>query len=94
MLLARKAREVFGVESDAGNIAFLKKNLALNGVGNFASARTTEEWLAEVLERMPGIVVLDPPRKGVDPGSSPGSSAIPSRSCSISRAIRRRWRGT
>jgi 23S rRNA (uracil1939-C5)-methyltransferase len=69
MLLARNAREVFGVESDAGNIAFLKKNLALNGVGNFAVCEgTTEEWLAEVLERMPGIVVLDPPRRGVDPG--------------------------
>ena len=69
MLLAGQAREVFGVESDAGNVAFLKKNLALNGIGNFAVCEgTTEEWLAEVLERMPGIVVLDPPRKGVDPG--------------------------
>jgi 23S rRNA (uracil1939-C5)-methyltransferase len=68
MLLAGKAREVFGVESDAGNVAFLKKNLALNGIGNFAVCEgTTEEWLAEVLERMPGMVVLDPPRKGVDP---------------------------
>ncbi|NTV82113.1 MAG: 23S rRNA (uracil(1939)-C(5))-methyltransferase RlmD, partial [Candidatus Aminicenantes bacterium] len=28
---------------------------------------TTEEWLAEVLERMPGVVILDPPRKGVEP---------------------------
>jgi 23S rRNA (uracil1939-C5)-methyltransferase len=68
ILLARKAREVFGVESDAGNIGFLKKNLALNGIGNFAVCEgTTEEWLGEVMERMPGLVVLDPPRKGVDP---------------------------
>ncbi len=28
---------------------------------------TTEEWLPEVLERTPGVVILDPPRKGVDP---------------------------
>ena len=66
--LARGAREVFGVESDAGNIAFLKKNLALNGVGNFAVCEgTTEEWLEEILERQPGVVILDPPRRGVDP---------------------------
>lgn len=66
--LARGAREVFGVESDAGNIAFLKRNLALNGVGNFAVCEgTTEEWLEEVLERQPGVVILDPPRRGVDP---------------------------
>lgn len=68
ILLARRAREVFGVESDPGNIGFLKKNLALNGVGNFAVCEgTTEEWLAEVLERRPGVVILDPPRRGVDP---------------------------
>lgn len=68
ILLARQAREVFGVESDPGNIGFLKKNLALNGIGNFAVCEgTTEEWLAEILERMPGVVILDPPRKGIDP---------------------------
>jgi tRNA/tmRNA/rRNA uracil-C5-methylase (TrmA/RlmC/RlmD family) len=68
ILLARRAREVFGVESDPGSIPFLKKNLALNGVGNFAICEgTSEEWLAEILERMPGVVILDPPRKGVDP---------------------------
>ncbi len=68
VLLARQAREVFGVEPDPANIAFLKKNLALNRVGNFAVCEgTAEEWLAEVLERAPGVVVLDPPRKGLDP---------------------------
>ncbi|MCK7482703.1 MAG: methyltransferase [Candidatus Moduliflexus flocculans] len=78
ILLARKAREVFGVESDAGNIAFLKKNLALNGIGNFAVCEgTTEEWLEEVLERQPGVVVVDPPRKGVDPSDRQGSGRRP-----------------
>ena len=68
ILLARGAREVFGVEPDPANVAFLKKNLALNGVGNFAVCEgTAEEWLEEVLEREPGVVILDPPRKGVDP---------------------------
>jgi len=69
IFLAKKAREVFGVESEAGNIAFLKKNLALNRVGNFAVCEgTSEDWLPEILERTPGVVILDPPRKGVDPG--------------------------
>jgi 23S rRNA (uracil1939-C5)-methyltransferase len=68
VFLAKRAREVFGVEPAAENIAFLKKNLALNRVGNFAVCEgTAEEWLPEVLERAPGVVVLDPPRKGVDP---------------------------
>jgi len=67
VFLARAAREVFGVEAAAENIAFLKKNLALNRIGNFAVCEgTTEEWLGEILERSPDVVVLDPPRKGVD----------------------------
>jgi 23S rRNA (uracil-5-)-methyltransferase RumA len=68
IFLAKKAREVFGVESEPENIAFLKKNLALNRVGNFAVCQgTTEEWLPEILERGPGVIILDPPRRGVDP---------------------------
>jgi 23S rRNA (uracil1939-C5)-methyltransferase len=68
LFLAGTAREVFGVEPAAENIAFLKKNLTLNRVGNFAVCEgTAEEWLDEILERSPEVVVLDPPRKGVDP---------------------------
>jgi 23S rRNA (uracil1939-C5)-methyltransferase len=68
MSLARRAREVFGVEPEAGNIAFLKKNLELNGIGNFAVCEgTAEDWLPEVLEREPAVVILDPPRRGVAP---------------------------
>lgn len=66
ILLAGAAREVFGVEPDPENIAFLKTNLGLNGVGNFAVCEgTTEEWLPEVLDREPDVVILDPPRRGV-----------------------------
>jgi 23S rRNA (uracil-5-)-methyltransferase RumA len=68
MSLARRTREVFGVEPEAGNIAFLKKNLELNGIGNFAVCEgTAEDWLPDVLEREPAVVILDPPRRGVDP---------------------------
>jgi 23S rRNA (uracil1939-C5)-methyltransferase len=68
LTLARAAREVFGVEPETGNIAFLKKNLALNRIGNFAVCEgTAEAWLPEVLERDPAVVILDPPRRGVRP---------------------------
>ena len=68
LFLARRCREVFGVEPEAGNVAFLKKNLELNGIGNFAVCEgTAEEWLPEILERAPAVVMLDPPRRGVDP---------------------------
>jgi tRNA/tmRNA/rRNA uracil-C5-methylase (TrmA/RlmC/RlmD family) len=69
MSLARRAREVFGVEPDADNIAFLKKNLERNGIGNFAVCEgTAEEWLPEILERAPALVIIDPPRRGVSQG--------------------------
>ena len=69
LFLAKRSREVFGVEPEAGNVAFLKKNLVLNGIGNFAVCEgTAEEWLPEILEREPAVVILDPPRRGVDPG--------------------------
>jgi 23S rRNA (uracil-5-)-methyltransferase RumA len=78
MSLARNVREVFGVEPEAGNIDFLKKNLALNGIGNFAVCEgTAEEWLPEILEREPDIVILDPPRRGVDPAIVRGLVAEP-----------------
>jgi 23S rRNA (uracil1939-C5)-methyltransferase len=68
MFLARRAREVFGVEPEAGNVVFLKKNLTLNGIGNFAVCEgRAEEWLPEIVERKPAVIILDPPRRGVDP---------------------------
>ena len=70
MVLAKRAREVFGVEPDAGNVEFLKKNLELNGIGNFAvCVGTAEDWLAEILEREPATIILDPPRRGVFQGT-------------------------
>lgn len=67
MFLAGRAREVFGVEADEENVADLKKNLALNRIGNFAVCEgTSEEWMEEILERRADVVVLDPPRRGID----------------------------
>ena len=68
ILLAHGAREVFGIEPDEENIRFLKKNLALNHVGNYAVCEGAgEEWIDEILERRTDIVILDPPRRGVEP---------------------------
>lgn len=69
IFLAKGAREVFGVEPEPANIAFLKKNLTLNRVGNFAVCEgTAEEWVEYVLDKEVEVVVVDPPRRGVDPG--------------------------
>ncbi len=66
--LAKGAREVFGVEPEPANIAFLKKNMALNGVGNFAVCEgTAEEWVEYGLDKEVEVVLVDPPRRGVDP---------------------------
>jgi len=69
LFLARDAREVFGVEPEQANISFLKKNMTLNKAGNFTVCEgTSEEWLPALLEREIGVVILDPPRRGVDAG--------------------------
>lgn len=78
MYLAGRAREVFGVEPDADNLAYLKKNLEINDVHNFAVCEgTAEEWLPEILERDPAAVILDPPRRGIEPATLEGLVADP-----------------
>ncbi len=68
ILLAGRAREVFGIEPDEENLKFLKKNLTLNRVGNYAVCEGTgEEWIEEILERKTDLVIFDPPRKGIEP---------------------------
>jgi 23S rRNA (uracil1939-C5)-methyltransferase len=67
LALASKAREVIGVESEPENIAFLKKNLLLNKVGNFTVCEgTSEKWIPWVLKKAVDVLFLDPPRKGID----------------------------
>ena len=39
-----------------------------NGVGNYAVCEgTSEEWIAEILEREVDLVIVDPPRRGLEP---------------------------
>lgn len=68
ILLAPGAKEVFGVESDEENLRFLEHNLRANRVGNYAVCEgKSEEWIGELLDKGVDCVILDPPRKGVDP---------------------------
>jgi 23S rRNA (uracil1939-C5)-methyltransferase len=58
---------VFGVESDPENITFLKRNIGMNHVGNFSVCEgTSEGWAEELLDKRLDVILLDPPRKGVD----------------------------
>ena len=67
MILAPDVREVFGVESDPENIPFLKRNIGMNRVGNFSVCQgTSEDWAEELLEKRLDVILLDPPRKGID----------------------------
>ncbi len=68
LFLAREVREVFGVEAAPENLAWLKKNVSLNKAGNFTVCEgTAEEWLPWAVERGVGAVIVDPPRRGLDP---------------------------
>jgi len=68
LALAAGAEEVWGVECDPGNIAFLEQNVRLNKVDNFHLGRgTTEEWAGRILAAKPDLVIVDPPRKGLGP---------------------------
>jgi 23S rRNA (uracil1939-C5)-methyltransferase len=67
--LARKVREVVGVEGDAGLVQRARDNATRNGIGNarffaadLAKPLAGELWLTEPYDR----VLLDPPRTGAD----------------------------
>lgn len=65
--LASNAREVIGVELALENISFLKKNLSLNRVGNFTICEgKVEDWTHWILKKGIDILIMDPPRKGVE----------------------------
>lgn len=67
--LARTAREVVGVEGDAGLVARARENAARNGLGNaafhaadLAQDLRGEPWMGAGFDRL----LLDPPRSGAD----------------------------
>jgi len=68
LALAAGAEEVWGVEQDPVNVGFLRQNIRLNGIDNFAvRSGPAEEWLERALAWKPDLVMVDPPRKGLGP---------------------------
>lgn len=70
LTMARHCREAVGIEIVPAAVENAKRNAALNGIGN-ASFRTgkAEELLPQMVASglRPDIIVVDPPRKGLDP---------------------------
>ncbi len=70
LCMAKKARRVVGIEIVPQAVQSARRNAARNGIANaefFAAA--VEEKLPQMVEQglRPDVVVLDPPRKGVEP---------------------------
>ncbi|OKL36091.1 23S rRNA (uracil(1939)-C(5))-methyltransferase RlmD [Domibacillus mangrovi] len=69
LFLAKKAKEVYGVEIVPQAIEDAKKNAALNGITNaqFQAGKAEEvipAWYKQGIR--PDVIVVDPPRKGCD----------------------------
>jgi len=61
------AKKIIGVESGAENISFLKGNLKLNGVKNYELHEAAcEKIFPQLINSDIAILILDPPRKGLD----------------------------
>jgi len=66
--LAKKSRRVFIVESFPDNLRRLKTNIVRNGLDNVEICPgLSEHWMEEISSRGLDVVILDPPRKGLDP---------------------------
>lgn len=65
--LARACARVLAIDESAASVASGRRNAEANDVGNvtFEAARV-ERWLAHARTLAPDVVVLDPPRSGVD----------------------------
>ena len=67
ILLASKLKNIIGIESEPENFFFLEKNIKLNNIENF-SVRMCDckEIIDSLLKRKTDIIIVDPPRKGMD----------------------------
>jgi 23S rRNA (uracil1939-C5)-methyltransferase len=68
--LARSFQRVVAAEANPIAAADLKANAAAHGLSNlFAARETTYDFLRRFAQAEPDLVVMDPPRAGVDAGS-------------------------
>jgi len=67
IILSDSVKKVLAVESSVNNISFLKQNIAENNKGNFSVYEGAGEYLIDsILSQNPDVIILDPPRKGLD----------------------------
>ena len=70
IFMANKAKEVYGIEIVEDAIKDAKENCKINNISNAKYyVGDTEKILADLLEKekiMPDVIVVDPPRKGLD----------------------------
>ena len=67
IMLSDKVSHVIGIESAIDNLKFLKQNIEYNKTFNFRTIQgKTEEHLPKILQKNIDILMLDPPRKGID----------------------------
>ena len=68
--MANKAKEVYGIEIVEQAIEDAKENCKINNITNAKYyAGDTEKLLSDLIEKqnvIPDVVVVDPPRKGLD----------------------------
>jgi len=64
--LARKAKKVFGIEENAPAVELSRSNAELNGISNFSAVAGRVEDLLGELSNEHEVVILDPPRPGVN----------------------------
>lgn len=67
IILSDNFKKVLSVESSPDNIEFLNKNMEANDVTNLTAHHGLgEDSIDWVLSRKPDVIILDPPRKGLD----------------------------
>jgi 23S rRNA (uracil1939-C5)-methyltransferase len=64
--LAQRVKQAIGLEVQPEAVEQARANAALNGIGNVTFETGTVEFLLPELSVQPDVILLDPPRKGVD----------------------------
>jgi 23S rRNA (uracil1939-C5)-methyltransferase len=67
VILSGEAIKIIGAESSKENVYFLKKNIKINKIDNYDIYEgTSEDLTPKILEEKLNILIVDPPRKGLD----------------------------
>lgn len=67
LCLASEARQVVGIELNAGAVADARRNAAANGIGNCTFVAGDVRDVIDAVEHRPDVLVIDPPRAGLHP---------------------------